>query len=173
MSRPSGYQENLTSLKQETFSLVQNSNFLWFYNAKLSILKYKIFLVIGLWVIIKVPIHFPAIPPTLICNPIQLCKNPAPGWTPLTNYTPWPRFLMALQASAQSYPTPDVPQTHLKSELEFADSSCQAWIKGSKKQVKGKWGLNSLIWMFTVRSCLLWVRHILITRLPMAQDTNR
>lgn len=61
-SCPSGYQENPISLKQETFLLAENSNFLWFCNGKISVLKYKIFPVIGLWVIVifKMLTHLPA-----------------------------------------------------------------------------------------------------------------
>lgn len=63
---------------------------------------------------------------------------------------------------------------HSKSQLEFTGCSRQVWSEGSKKRwAVGKSGLNFQTCIFTMRSCFLWVRHALITRLPTARDTNR
>lgn len=143
MSCPSRYQENLISPKQETFSLVQNTNFLWFCNGKLSILKYKIFLVIGLWVIKTLFSGRFLPPPPRSVTQFSSAKTQHLGerlWqvTPLCPDSQWP------------YPAPHVPQTPFKSELELAGSTCQLWSEGSKKHwVMGKSGLNFQTCTFT------------------------
>lgn len=91
------------SLKEETFSLAWNSNFLWFCKEKLSILNHKVLLVTGLWVTDR---FARALLSPLIFNPIQLCQTPESEWASLTNYTPQPRLLMAVHSHDTCHKAP-------------------------------------------------------------------
>lgn len=160
MSRPSWYRENLISLKQETFSVLQKSNFLWFCNGKHSILKYKIFLLIGLWVIIKMLMHFLAdFCPLQSVTQFSSAKTQHLGehlWqiTPLSPDSWW---LCRRQHS------------HTPQHVCHKCISNQNWSLQWETQET----LSYREIMVTMRSRFLWVRHTLITWLPMAQDTNR
>lgn len=125
MSCPSGYQEYLISLKKETFSLVQNSNFLWFCNGKISF-KVQDFPSEGLWVvIIKALTRLPAgFCPWIVPSSVEpLCQMPSPA------------LLCPISAT-------NTPQSRTGA-CSHSGSSCQVWREVRKGET-----LNYGVWVF-------------------------